>query len=563
MTQSNPLEQAKKGDPQAIATLMNRSLQPKGMTATATRQGGVLEIVLSSDQVPNRQVLTTFIKNGLKNLGVTSYQVVRIVGTQTRVEKPIWVQEFQLEAPPTAPATTAPKPPVPPRPLPPPPRSAASTASPTNRRPTPPPPPRHHDHPAIPPLQPDPRQVSRNGERPHPPTPGRLPPIPPAPVRSDAPPPEPPPTETIPPVTQPPDFYLEEDAIVSEIPDEPSEQETIPVEDTTEPALPIVEDEALVPSHALSAHDRPPVSPADEAAWEAEERHRSDAEPPAEEGRASTPGGSVWGGLAVVLTSVLTFGVIGYALWASFIAPRPMPDPMVESMTDPETEPSPDAAVSPTPVPTAPADRFEEARQQALQAANLAQTAQSPQEWITVAGTWQAAIDILQTVPPASPNYTLSQQKILEYQGYQAIAQINAGNPPVVEPIPATSGDISCSPVATLPESPPVELSNLRLVQGAAGEGDFLVGCVTNHTEQAIASVALTYEGTSVQDAALAQGGFDSVDFNALPPQQTVPFRSRFTINPGITNLRLETIYWTPTEATDPQQIPASIELTR
>lgn len=99
MAQTNLLELAKQGDPQAIATLMNRSLQPRGMTASVDRQGSCLLVTLQAEQVPNRQVLTAFVQNGISNLGVSSIQLVKIAGQQFGMDKPAWTQDLQIDTP--------------------------------------------------------------------------------------------------------------------------------------------------------------------------------------------------------------------------------------------------------------------------------------------------------------------------------------------------------------------------------------------------------------------------------------------------------------------------------
>lgn len=60
MAQQNDLELAKQGNPHAIAALMNRQLQPKGITAKATLKDGCLQIMLESTQVPDQQALVSF-----------------------------------------------------------------------------------------------------------------------------------------------------------------------------------------------------------------------------------------------------------------------------------------------------------------------------------------------------------------------------------------------------------------------------------------------------------------------------------------------------------------------
>ncbi|MCU0565621.1 MAG: hypothetical protein MUF49_03390 [Oculatellaceae cyanobacterium Prado106] len=99
MTQSHLLEMAQQGDPQAIAELMNQSLQPRGMTATVERQGDCLNVLLEAEQVPNRQTLTEFVKRGISTLGVPSIRSVKVLGQQTGTGFPVWSQELALELP--------------------------------------------------------------------------------------------------------------------------------------------------------------------------------------------------------------------------------------------------------------------------------------------------------------------------------------------------------------------------------------------------------------------------------------------------------------------------------
>ncbi|MBW4483795.1 MAG: hypothetical protein KME14_14735 [Tildeniella torsiva UHER 1998/13D] len=66
---------------------------------------------------------------------------------------------------------------------------------------------------------------------------------------------------------------------------------------------------------------------------------------------------------------------------------------------------------------------FNEAVDQATQAANLTQSAKTPEQWGTVANHWQQAITLLQSIPPTDPNHTTAQQKIGEYQKNLQYAQ--------------------------------------------------------------------------------------------------------------------------------------------
>ncbi|MEH2011333.1 hypothetical protein [Nostoc sp.] len=96
MTQPNILKLAKQGDAQAIASLMNRHLYPKGITAKVAFKDACLEVMLESAEVPNRQTLVAFIRKGLTGLGAASIERVKVYGQQTGKEFPAWSKEFDL-----------------------------------------------------------------------------------------------------------------------------------------------------------------------------------------------------------------------------------------------------------------------------------------------------------------------------------------------------------------------------------------------------------------------------------------------------------------------------------
>lgn len=93
----NPLERAKQGDPNAIAALLNRTLQPKGITASAEQENGFLHIILKAAQVPNQQAVVTFIHQGMTKLESDAIHTVRIDGYQNGQDHPAWSDEFNLE----------------------------------------------------------------------------------------------------------------------------------------------------------------------------------------------------------------------------------------------------------------------------------------------------------------------------------------------------------------------------------------------------------------------------------------------------------------------------------
>ncbi|WP_199296180.1 AAA family ATPase [Trichocoleus sp. FACHB-591] len=96
--QQNILELAKKGDPQAIAALMNRSLKPKGITAKANLKNDCLQVMVEAEQVPEVQAMVSLIQKGMTSLGVESIERVRLYGRRRGDELPSWSHEFDLVA---------------------------------------------------------------------------------------------------------------------------------------------------------------------------------------------------------------------------------------------------------------------------------------------------------------------------------------------------------------------------------------------------------------------------------------------------------------------------------
>ena len=96
MTQQNPRELLKQGDPQAIASTINRTLKPKGINAEVTRDNGCLHIILESGKVPDQMVLVDFIRTGMTKLGLESIHTVKVYGRRTGDDSSAWQEEIEL-----------------------------------------------------------------------------------------------------------------------------------------------------------------------------------------------------------------------------------------------------------------------------------------------------------------------------------------------------------------------------------------------------------------------------------------------------------------------------------
>jgi hypothetical protein len=96
MTQQNLRELLKQGDPKAIASSINGTLQPKGINAEVTRDNGCLHITLESGKVPSQMALVDFIRNGMTKLGVESIHTVKVYGRRAGDDSPAWEDEIEL-----------------------------------------------------------------------------------------------------------------------------------------------------------------------------------------------------------------------------------------------------------------------------------------------------------------------------------------------------------------------------------------------------------------------------------------------------------------------------------
>ena len=93
---SKQVELAKQGEPQAIATLINVTLEPKGVTATAAVEDDCLYVFLSSARMLNAKALVAFIQRGILRLEVSSIQQVQVYGQRFEDDQPLWVETFAI-----------------------------------------------------------------------------------------------------------------------------------------------------------------------------------------------------------------------------------------------------------------------------------------------------------------------------------------------------------------------------------------------------------------------------------------------------------------------------------
>lgn len=174
--------------------------------------------------------------------------------------------------------------------------------------------------------------------------------------------------------------------------------------------------------------------------------------------------------LSLLLGTLTVFG----AACGNFTSSNRVANRVSES--PPETV-TPVATPSPVPVASPQASappgslEYQQALDKAYSAASIAQSAQSQADWQLVESRWQNAIAILQAIPQESPQYSVAQTKVNEYQRNLSYAQQQALSASrqrqavgVITPVPIESPALS----TPIPEAPtlaavPVETNVFRV----------------------------------------------------------------------------------------------------
>lgn len=384
MAPTNPqLERAKQGDPEAIAALMRRSLEPKGINVQAESGGDVLRVVLEGSQPVNREALLAFIRKGMLQLGVSGLRSIAVEWRQPGSLLTDWsdsisldddmpyggfdeaVSMSQIESPGTPPIATDDLP-----------DSDMGYGT-------------GYDMSNMTDYDSDPLEDEAMAAE------------------------EAAPAQTKKKSTTSPlvlfglvgalgaglwYFYQKGDLnpVVTQLP--PEVQQYVPPvvvseSDVTDPAAPV--DPVASPAPAAPAPASPdaaaaPASPAPASPDPA-------APAPASPDAAAAPASPV------------------------AAAPAPEASPAVSPAASPAA-PAPAAPAAPAQVNP----DFAEAVRKATSAANLAQTAKTKADWLKVAGEWQAASALMQKVPADSPNAAIAQNRAPQYAQNAAIAKARA-----------------------------------------------------------------------------------------------------------------------------------------
>jgi hypothetical protein len=93
-SQQKMMELARQGNPKAIASLINQSLQTRGIHTQVKSQAGCLHIVVAAEEIPSPEPTASFVHKKLIFLKITSIHHIKIYGRKTGQKSVAWTQEY-------------------------------------------------------------------------------------------------------------------------------------------------------------------------------------------------------------------------------------------------------------------------------------------------------------------------------------------------------------------------------------------------------------------------------------------------------------------------------------
>lgn len=97
--QANLLELSKQGNAEAIATLLNKTLRVRGVSAQVILKGTCLKVMLEASIVPNQKLLSSCVLKEISTLNASLIETLQIFGRQAGQKTSAWTQTFTLKAP--------------------------------------------------------------------------------------------------------------------------------------------------------------------------------------------------------------------------------------------------------------------------------------------------------------------------------------------------------------------------------------------------------------------------------------------------------------------------------
>ena len=99
MSSAALIEQAKQGDVDAIASLINQSLNPKGITVQANLSRNFLTLITESDTIPDQKTVTQILQKGIQTLNPQGVERIIIKGKARNQSGSAWRAVIDLTPP--------------------------------------------------------------------------------------------------------------------------------------------------------------------------------------------------------------------------------------------------------------------------------------------------------------------------------------------------------------------------------------------------------------------------------------------------------------------------------
>jgi hypothetical protein len=97
MASPEVLSLAKKGDPVAIATLMNQVTQPRGISVRVKAQEDCLHLLFEAEQIPKQTTAVSFVRSSLDILKINTLKTAMVYGRQQGNHHTSWHETVQLQ----------------------------------------------------------------------------------------------------------------------------------------------------------------------------------------------------------------------------------------------------------------------------------------------------------------------------------------------------------------------------------------------------------------------------------------------------------------------------------
>lgn len=93
-----PIVLAKQGKPEAIESLLNRSIASRGFQARVLRREQLLSILIEGHQPPEQAGTVTFIQQGIEKISPANIATVRLSGQAIGQTYPEWIIDWETNA---------------------------------------------------------------------------------------------------------------------------------------------------------------------------------------------------------------------------------------------------------------------------------------------------------------------------------------------------------------------------------------------------------------------------------------------------------------------------------